>query len=81
MLGKERVLQGLDPIFISFAVRNRGSNPVSLADNISQSPLYQDLVEDTTDFYSSGFNLGGGEHRVLGLAGETINLTWFQQLG
>ena len=42
--------------------------------------LSKDLQADPSDFVLREFNLGGGGIGQGMLAGETINLTWFQQL-
>jgi len=80
-LGEQGNFRGLEPIFISFAVRNVGKSPVISSDQINARVyLSKDLAADENDFILREFNLGG---RGIGnglLAGETINLTWFQQL-
>jgi hypothetical protein len=79
--GENGNFRGLEPIFISFAIRNNGSSPVSLNDNISARILVsEDLIADPGDFIIREFNLGGSGIGNGMLASETINLTWFQQL-
>ena len=79
--GEKGTFRGLDPAFISFAIRNNGNRPVTTGDQISASVyLSKDLVVDTSDFILREFNLGGNGIGFGMLAGETINLTWFQQM-
>ena len=80
-IGEQGNFRGLEPIFISFAVRNVGKSPVTATDNISATVyLSKDLATDEDDFILREFNLGGSGIGNGLLAGETINLTWFQQL-
>ena len=79
--GEQGGFRGLEPIFISFAVRNSGRSPVSSQDRISARVLLsKDQQASDSDFVLREFNLGGGGIGQGLLAGETINLTWFQQL-
>ncbi|MDG1132640.1 MAG: hypothetical protein P8N21_08105, partial [Opitutales bacterium] len=79
--GEKGTFRGLDPAFISFAIRNNGTRPVAPGDEISASVLLsKDLTVDEGDFILREFNLGGDGIGLGMLAGETINLTWFQQL-
>ena len=79
--GEKGTFRGLDPAFISFAIRNNGTRPVAVGDKISSSVLLsKDLEVDESDFVLREFNLGGDGIGFGMLAGETINLTWFQQL-
>ena len=79
--GESGDFRGLDPIFLSFAVRNRGDAPVAASDLIyARLILSKDLVSDEDDFVLREFNLGGGGIGQGLLSGETVNLTWFQQL-
>jgi len=80
-VGERGNFRGLEPIFISFAVRNAGRSPVTTSDIISARVyLSKDQSTDESDFILREFNLGGGGIGEGLLAGETINLTWFQQL-
>jgi hypothetical protein len=80
-VGEQGNFRGLEPIFISFAVRNVGKSPVIASDNIRATVyLSKDLETDDDDFILREFNLGGSGIGNGLLAGETINLTWFQQL-
>ena len=73
--------RGLDPVYISFALRNGGKSPVRASDDISASViLSKDQTKDDGDFILREFNLGGGGIGQGLLAGETINLTWYQQM-
>ncbi|MDB3958773.1 Ig-like domain-containing protein [Opitutales bacterium] len=79
--GEKGTFRGLDPAFISFAIRNNGTRPVAAGDEISASVLLsKDLQVDDSDFILREFDLGGNGIGLGMLAGETINLTWFQQL-
>ena len=79
--GERGNFRGLDPAFISFAIRNNGTRPVANGDNISATVLLsKDQLADDSDFILREFNLGGDGIGYGMLAGETINLTWFQQL-
>ncbi|HAF58851.1 MAG TPA: hypothetical protein DCL00_04605 [Opitutae bacterium] len=79
--GEKGNFRGLDPAFISFAIRNNGTRPVASGDNISAKVLLsKDQLADDSDFILREFNLGGDGIGFGMLAGETINLTWFQQL-
>ena len=79
--GESGTFRGLEPAFISFAVRNNGTRPVTEGDTITASVLLsKDLQTDESDFILREFNLGGDGIGQGMLAGETINLTWFQQL-
>ena len=75
------IFEDLIPFFLSFAVRNRGDAPVAASDLIyARLILSKDLVSDEDDFVLREFNLGGGGIGQGLLSGETVNLTWFQQL-
>ena len=79
--GEKGNFRGLDPAFISFAIRNNGTRPVASGDNISAKVLLsKDQLVDDSDFILREFNLGGDGIGFGMLAGETINLSWFQQL-
>jgi len=79
--GESGNFRGLEPIFISFAIRNNGSAPVKEDDNITAKILVsEDLIVDPGDFIIREFNLGGSGIGNGMIASETINLTWFQQL-
>ena len=79
--GESGNFRGLEPIFISFAIRNNGNAPVNNDDNISARILVsEDLLIDPGDFIIREFNLGGSGIGNGMIASETINLTWFQQL-
>ena len=79
--GERGSFRGLEPVHLSFAVRNSGNRPVAPGDQITAKVLLsKDLSEDDTDFVLREFNLGGGGIGKGLLAGETINLTWFQQM-
>ena len=79
--GEKGNFRGLDPAFISFAIRNNGTRPVASGDDISAKVLLsKDQLADDSDFILREFNLGGDGIGFGMLAGETINLTWFQQL-
>ena len=59
--GESGDFRGLDPIFLSFAVRNRGDAPVAASDLIyARLILSKDLGSDENDFVLREFNLGGG---------------------
>jgi hypothetical protein len=73
--------RGLDPVYISFAMRNGGKSPVRASDIILANViLSKDQTKDEDDFILREFNLGGGGIGEGLLAGETLNLTWFQQM-
>ena len=73
--------RGLEPAYISFAIRNAGKSPVLATDIISASViLSKDQEKDDGDIILREFNLGGGGIGEGLLAGETLNLTWFQQM-
>jgi hypothetical protein len=79
--GESGDFRGLDPTFVSLAVRNRGDAPVRSTDSIqARLVLSKDLTSDNRDFLLREFNLGGGGIGEGLLSGETVNLTWFQQL-
>jgi len=82
--GEQGTFRGLDPVYLSFAIRNSGNRPVASGDQISAKVLLsKDLNEDASDFILREFELGGSDKGGIGeglLAGETINLTWFQQM-
>ena len=79
--GERGSFRGLEPVYLSFAVRNSGNRPVAPDDLINaQILLSKDLIKDTSDFVLREFNLGGDGIGQGLLAGETINLTWFQQM-
>ena len=79
--GEQGDFRGLDPIFISFAMRNIGKSPVGESDEISaRVVLSKDQILDDNDFILRDFNLGGGGIGEGLLASETVNLTWYQQL-
>ena len=82
--GERGSFRGLEPVYLSFAIRNSGNRPVAEGDQISAKVLLsKDLAEDDSDFILREFNLGGSKTGGIGkglLAGETINLTWFQQM-
>ena len=82
--GEQGTFRGLDPVYLSFAIRNSGNRPVASGDQISAKILLsKDLNEDASDFILREFELGGSKTGGIGeglLAGETINLTWFQQM-
>ena len=79
--GERGTFRGLEPAFISFAVRNGGNRPVAASDRITAAViLSKDLEFDSEDFVLREFNLGGDGIGLGMLAGETINLTWFQQM-
>ena len=79
--GEKGSFRGLEPVYLSFAIRNSGNRPVAAGDEISAKILLsKDLTEDDTDFVLREFNLGGSGIGEGLLAGETINLTWFQQM-
>ena len=79
--GEKGSFRGLDPTFVSFALRNVGTAPVSADDEISAKlVLSKDLDVDLEDFVIREFNLGGGGIGEGLVSGETVNLTWFQQL-
>ena len=79
--GERGDFRGLDPIFISFAMRNIGKSPVRESDEISaRVVLSKDQIMDDNDFILREFNLGGGGIGEGLLASETVNLTWYQQL-
>ena len=79
--GERGTFRGLEPAFISFAVRNGGNRPVAASDLITASViLSKDLEFDSEVFVLREFYLGGDGIGLGMLAGETINLTWFQQM-
>ncbi len=79
--GEVGSFRGLEPAFISFAVRNGGSSPVAIGDQIRATIfLSKDTDYSTDDFILREFELGGEGIGLGMLAGETINLTWFQQM-
>jgi len=79
--GEQGNFRGLDPIFISFAMRNVGKSPVGQSDEISARVLLsKDQIMDDEDFILREFNLGGGGIGEGLLSSETVNLTWYQQL-
>ena len=79
--GERGTFRGMDPAFISFAVRNNGRAPVGPNDYAKASIyLSKDLVVDKGDLVIREFNLGGDGIGLGLLAGDTINLTWNQQL-
>jgi len=79
--GEKGSFRGADPVFISFAIRNEGTRPVAPDDDISAKVLLsKNLLVDDSDFLVREFNLGGEGIGLGMLAGETINLNWFQQL-
>ncbi len=79
--GETGSFHGLEPVFISFAIRNSGSGPVKASDRITARILLSEDVEfDKSDFILREFNLGGDGIGLDMLAGETLNLTWFQQV-
>jgi len=79
--GERGSFRGLEPIFLSFAVRNSGSGTVKSSDNITARILLsEDIQFDDSDFILREFNVGGSGIGLGMVAGETINLTWFQQL-
>ena len=79
--GERGTFRGMDPAFISFAVRNTGRAPVGPNDYAKASIyLSKDLVVDKGDLVIREFNLGGDGIGLGLLAGDTINLTWNQQL-
>ena len=57
--GEKGNFRGLDPAFISFAIRNNGTRPVASGDNISASFTFKDQLVDDSDFILREFNLGG----------------------
>ena len=62
--GESGDFRGLDPTFVSLAVRNRGDAPVRSTDSIqARLVLSKDLNSDDRDFLLREFNLGGGRHR------------------
>jgi hypothetical protein len=80
-VGERGTFRGMDPAFISFAVRNSGRAPVGPTDYAKASIfLSKDLVVDKGDFVIREFNLSGDGIGLGLLAGDTINLTWNQQL-
>ncbi len=79
--GETGSFRGLEPIFLSFAIRNSGNSPVRDDNEITAKILLsEDVLVDPSDFILREFNLGGNGLGQGMLAGETINLTWFQQL-
>jgi len=79
--GERGSFRGLEPVYLSFAIRNSGNRIVAPGDSISaQILLSKDLSADAGDFLLREFNLGGSGIGEGLLAGETINLTWFQQM-
>ena len=72
---------GLDPIRISFTVRNNGFSPVQADQQfITQIALSKDLTFDVDDFVLREFDLSGDALGSNLLPRETITLDWVQQL-
>jgi hypothetical protein len=79
--GERGSFRGLEPVHLSFAIRNSGNGQVASDDSITARILLsKDLEEDASDFVVREFDLGGSGIGKGLLAGETINLTWFQQM-
>ena len=79
--GDTGTFNGLDPIRISFTVRNAGGTPVQPdEDFFTQVALSKDLTFDDEDFVLKEFDLSGDALGSNLLAGETITLDWIQQL-
>ena len=78
--GETGSYRGLEPIFLSFAIRNSGNSPRDDNEIKAKILLSEDVLVDPSDFILREFNLGGDGLGQGMLAGETINLTWFQQL-
>ena len=80
-VGDVGAFSGLDPIRISFTVRNNGLSPVQADQSFfTQVVLSKDLTFDNNDFVLREFDLSGDALGANLLPRETITLDWIQQL-
>ena len=82
-IGESGRFDGLEPIRISFSVRNEGDSPVSSNDDLRiRVVLSNDDRYDLSDYVLREFNFGGelGELGYDLLPNENVLLDWIQQL-
>ena len=73
--------RGLDPIRISFSVKNSGLSAVQSSENFAvQVALSKNLTFDESDFVLREFDLSGNALGSNLLPNESITLDWIQQL-
>ena len=73
--------RGLDPIRISFSVKNNGQSAVQSSENFAvQVALSKNLTFDESDFVLREFDLSGNALGSNLLPNESITLDWIQQL-
>ena len=81
--GEAGRFDGLEPIRISFSVRNEGNTAISADDDLRiRAVLSTDDTYDSSDFILREFNFGGdpGELGFDLLPNENVFLDWVQQL-
>ena len=81
--GEQGTFRGLDPVYLSFAIRNSGNRPVASGDQLVPKSYYPKISMKMHLILSYGNLIRGSKTGGIGeglLAGETINLTWFQQM-